>query len=537
MLRAMDRSTIYYLKKKGWTNTQIAAFTGHHRETIARVLREPIERAPQARQRHSIAAPFAPQVQQWLGQGLRVTRMLELARADTAHPYRGGPTAFFDFVRAQRRQLRLPSPRDVAVRFEGLPGEFLQIDWGEVRDFPFTRPELATGQTRYFFAARLKYSRYMHVSFQTDMREETLLRCLIATLVTVGGVPWVVTTDNMRTVVLGRDEHHEPVWQPAYQKLAVEFGFHPEVCAPAAGNQKGAVENLVKFVKGNFLAGRVFYDDADLASECTAWLHQVNHERASAATDQLPSRLLVEEQARFGPLPAQAADYGFFDSVVVSREGLVVVETNRYSVPVHLLGQVLTVRIHRTRIELFAGRERVAVHPRHPGQHARIVDPAHFEPAFQVKPRARIMVYRDWLVALSPAAASYISELCRRRRAEMSAQITALYALAQQLGSAAFLAALELAAEQQTFGAEYVRAIVTRQRLDPRRAPPPLTRSLGVLQLDQMDRQAGPHPPQRAVERDLAHYERYVANRTVEEGTSRPVQPEAEAGDQPGGHP
>ncbi len=510
MLRAMERSTIYYLKKKGWTNTQIAAFTGHHRETIARVLREPIERPPQPRQRHSIAEPFAAQVRQWLGRGLRVTRMLELARADPAHPYRGQPTAFFDYVRAQRQQLHLPAARDVAVRFEGLPGEFLQIDWGEVRDFPFTRPELATGQTRYFFAARLKYSRFMHVSFQTDMREETLLRCLIATLVTVGGVPWVVTTDNMKTVVLGRDEHHEPVWQPAYQKLAVEFGFHPEVCAPAAGNQKGAVENLVKFVKGNFLAGRVFYDDADLAQECAAWLHQANHERPSAATDRPPSQLLVEEQARFGPLPAQAVDYGFFDSVVVSREGLVVVETNRYSVPVHLLGQVLTARIHRTRIELFAGRERVAVHPRHPGQHARIVDPAHFEPAFHVKPRARVMVYRDWLVALSPLAAAYVSELCRRRRAEMSPQILALYELAQQLGSADLLAALELAAEQQTFGAEYVRAIATRQRLDPRRAPPPPA----VLP-------EGPHPPQREVERDLAQYERYVANRTVEEGMSR----------------
>jgi len=54
-------------------------------------------------------------------------------------------------------------------------------------------------------------------------------------------------------------------WNPAYQKLAVEFKFHPEACAPASGNQKGAVENLVKYVKGNFIAGRAFYDDVDLA--------------------------------------------------------------------------------------------------------------------------------------------------------------------------------------------------------------------------------------------------------------------------------
>src|SRR5215470_16426912 len=68
-----------------------------------------------------------------------------------------------------------------------MPGEFLQIDWGEMRDMPFTKEDMS-GQTRYFFAARLKYSRYMFVSFQPDMREETLLRCLIACFTTaVGG--------------------------------------------------------------------------------------------------------------------------------------------------------------------------------------------------------------------------------------------------------------------------------------------------------------------------------------------------------------
>src|SRR5207248_1496163 len=73
-----------------------------------------------------------------------------------------------------------------------------------------------------------------------------------------------------------------------------------------------------------------------------------------------PAVLLAQEQPQFGPLPAQATDYGFFDCVVVSREGLVAIETNRYSVPAHLMGRALTARIHRSRIELFADNERVA---------------------------------------------------------------------------------------------------------------------------------------------------------------------------------
>jgi transposase len=501
MLRYMERSTIYYLKQKGWTNVQIAEFTGHHRDTIARVLREEVDKKPKTRNRSSAVAVFDAQIAQWLDQNLPVTRMLELARADGEHPYTAGDTAFYDYVRKVRRA-RKQTPRELAVRFEGVPGEFLQIDWGEVRDMAFSKPELA-GQTRYFFAARLKYSRFMFVSFHTDMREETLLRCLIACFQAMGGVPWVVVTDNMKTAVLGRNEHHEPVWNPAYQKLAVEFKFHPEACAPAAGNQKGAVENLVKYVKGTFIAGRSFHDDTDLAEQCTQWLQHVNTERPSDATGEAPVMLLLEEQAHFGALPATAQDYGFFDCVVVSREGLVAIETNRYSVPAHLIGRTITARIHTTRIELFADHELVATHERSQKHHARIVNPLHFEAAFSTKPRARVMVYRDWLCDLAPAVSSYVRELCHKRRAEMNPQMIALYELAQEVGKADFVAALELAAEQQMYGAEYVRAIVSV----PAASAASGTRELHLSALLPCV------PTQQDMERDLAHYEQYVANR------------------------
>ena len=159
MLRYMERSTIHYLKQKGWSNVQIAAFTGHHRDTIARVLREEVEKKPKTRERTSAVGVFDAQIGEWLDQNVPVSRMLELARAHTDHPYTGGETAFYDYVRKVRRA-RKQAPANLALRFEGVPGEFLQIDWGEVRDVAFTKAGMES-QTRYFFAARLKYSRYM----------------------------------------------------------------------------------------------------------------------------------------------------------------------------------------------------------------------------------------------------------------------------------------------------------------------------------------------------------------------------------------
>jgi hypothetical protein len=157
-------------------------------------------------------------------------------------------------------------------------------------------------------------------------------------------------------------------------------------------------------------------------NKLTIPLRLVNSQRLSDATGALPADLLAQEQPQFGPLPACAADYGFFDCVVVSREGLVAIETNRYSVPAHLMGQALTARIHAERVELFADQQRVAVHPRCSRQHTRIIDPTHFEAAFQRKPRGRMMVYRDWLCGLSPVVLSYVAELSHKRR-DLGAQV------------------------------------------------------------------------------------------------------------------
>ena len=496
----MERSTIYYLNQKGWTNTQIAKMVGCHRDTVGRVLREPVDQEPVPRNRPSSVAVFEAQISRWLEEHLSVRRMLELVRNNEEHPYQGSDAAFYNYVQPLR-QARMMQVAEVAVRYEGLPGELLQIDWGEVRNFPFSKAELA-GQTRYFFAARLKYSRWMFVRFTHEMREETLLRCLIACFVELGGVPWVVTSDNMKTITLGRDAQHQPIWHPAFQKFAVEFGFHPALCTPAAPNQKGSVENLVKFVKNNFIAGRHFYDDLDLAEENGTWLQQVNEVRVCRATEQIPCVRLAEEQGKLGRLPAAAHDYGFFDSVLVNRESMVIIATNRYSVPVHLVGQTLTVRLHPERIELFDGIEHVASHRRHLGRQARVVVPEHFETVFVRKPRARVMVYRDWLVGLSPGAADYISLVCRKYYDQMETQILELYQLAQAVGCQEFLAALALATEAQAIGIDYVRALV-RQPLPAHNGSQAAAGGVAPWPAA---------PPQTAVERALTDYEQYVSN-------------------------
>jgi transposase len=492
MLRQMERSAIHLLARRGKSQREIAHELGHSRTTIARALHEPVDQPPAQRHRPSLVDPYRPQIEQWLRDGLSIVRMLELARTDPDHPYTGGRSVFSDHVRRIRQEVQHDQAvADVPIRFEGLPAEYLQVDWGEIRHFPFTQQPPAT---RYFLACRLKYSRLSWVRFTTDMRQETLLRGLVDCFLTLGWVPWVVVFDNMKTVTSGRDAQDQPIWTPALRQLAAEFDFYPQACDVGAANQKGSVESLVKWVKGNFLPGRSFLDDPDLAGQATAWVAQANT-RPSSATGAPPLARLATEAAKGGRLPATAHDWGIRDSGQVSAESLVAVAGNRYSVPVMHGGAPVTIRLHRERVRIWRDTVCLADHPRAPdGAGRRVIDVTHFAPLFAAKRRGQVMLYRDALLALGAPAVAFLSELSYRCRDRLGPEVLAVYALLEQHGATELVAAMELACAAGSYHADALRVLLA--------APRPV-RGCAPLVLPDV-------PPQAEVDRLLSVYEAWV---------------------------
>jgi transposase len=493
MLRQMERSTMHWMAKRGKSIRQIAHEVGHNRRTVARVLREPVERRAATRQRRSQVDPYRPQIARWLEDGLTAVRMLELARQDPARPYPGSRSQFGEMVRRMRRERdQQHAVREVPVRFEGLPGEYLQVDWGEIRRFPFTQQRPAP---RYFLACRLKYSRWTWLRWTSDMRQETLFRGLVDCLCALGWVPWVLVFDNMKTVTSGRDDAGQPLWTPALLHLAGEFGFHPQACDPGAGNQKGSVEALVKWVKGNFLPGRTFAADADLLVQAGEWQDQANT-RPSSATGIPPVDRMPAEAAKGGVLPATAHDYGLFLPGQVSAEALVAVLGNRYSVPVAHVGAPVTVRVHHDRVRLWRDGVLLADHRRAAdGARQRLVDPAHFAPLFARKPRAQAMLYREVLLGLGGRAPAFLSALSQRQRDHLCAQVLAVYALYERYGADDLRAAMALADEAGSYSADALALLLAAPR--PAAAPAPVLHLPGV-------------PAQSEIDRLLSVYETWV---------------------------
>ena len=270
----MERSTIHLLHKRGKSQREIARELGRSQSTVARALSEPVDRQPSvaAAEVERRSVPRADRGVAEAGAERRADARVGARRSRAAVRRRQFGVAGGGAPRAAGG-LHEQAVADVPIRFEGLPGEYLQVDWGEIRHFPFTQQPPAT---RYFLACRLKYSRWTWVRFTDDMRQETLFRGLVDCFLALGCVPWVLVFDNMKTVTIGRDDQAAADLAPALLQLAAEFGFHPEACWPASGNQKGSVESLVKWVKSNFLAGRTFADDADLQAQCVEWQEHAN---------------------------------------------------------------------------------------------------------------------------------------------------------------------------------------------------------------------------------------------------------------------
>ena len=499
MLNFMDRAAIRKLKKKGWSARKIAKELGIHRDTVMKALIEPLTQQYRRPEKSHAALPYREQIIGWLGDGdVGVERMLELVREQDEQPYTGSRSAFFAGV-AKIRELVEAEAKERFIRFEGLPGEYAQVDWGEVRELPFLRGE--PRRKRYFLAVRLKFSRVVFVKWTDSMTQEVLLRALIEAFEAFGGVPWALVFDNMKTVTLGRDKHGRPIWHPVLKHFANDFDFTPEACDRASGNQKGSVENLVGWVKSSFVPCREFLDDADLATQTTAWMDKVNGE-VSQAHGEVPREVLLREQTELTKLHCAAADYGLLREVQSNRDGYVHVDGFQYLVPIGLAEKPLVARVRQELVEFHDADRLVACyHRRRRGDgksNKREFLPEHLEPMLEGRPKARIMVYREHLRLQHAELDAYIARLCRARRGieQFGPHILKLYEMLSQHGLAELVAACNLAAAEGAFGAEYVLALIQE---------PPVVRSvLAQLCL------GAEVPAQDEIDRDLQVYEDFA---------------------------
>lgn len=196
----LKRQEVEILLKAGHAKTEVARLAGVSVRSVHRIAEEsPVvhvndsaERAERHIGRPSVVEDFRKFVLDLLDEKPDLPSR-EILRRVREGGYGGGRTALYGLVAAVR-----PKPVKPLVRFEGLPGEFSQHDFGQYA------VEFVDGPARrvHFFASRLKYSRFMRVSLVADEAVESLVRALAEHLESWGGRPLLCVFDRPKTIAL-----------------------------------------------------------------------------------------------------------------------------------------------------------------------------------------------------------------------------------------------------------------------------------------------------------------------------------------------
>jgi transposase len=458
MLRMLDRHAVQALLAAGVRPREAARQFGVSRRTIERIAREAAVVSGDdgvARRARQVGRPQVDEtVRQRVGAWLTAEPQLPPGELWRRLREEGKPLGLSTVYRVLAG-VRATLPADLLVRFEGVAGEFAQFDFGEVS----VQLTDATRRVVHFAAYRLKYSRWMHVVLVADERVEALVRSLLASFAASGGVPLRVVFDNPKTVVL-RYEEQRPVWNPTLAPVAIDYGFTIELCTPHQPQQKGAVENLVGFVKRSFFRARRFQDlTTDLPVQLAAWLVEMNTVRPSRATREIPAARLVAEQARMKPLAVAPAAYGLRVPVTVGPTAMVTHQGIRYAMPAAACGLPATLWLYPERVKILtAGSRHEATHPRFPAFGAVSYLPGQraAQLAAVAGARKRLYFMRERLLELGPVGEGYLTELIHQRPHTWKGDVERLFALLEELGDERCRALLQRALFQRLIGAEYV---------------------------------------------------------------------------------
>ncbi len=400
---------------------------------------------------------------------LRLTRIHDDLR-------REGYSGSYDSVRRYAKRWREERQSGLEHAFVPLsfsPGEAYQFDWSH--EIVIMGGVTTTVKVAQF---RLCYSRMPFLVAYPRERLEMVFDAHDRAFGFFGGACERGIYDNMKTavemVLVGKARR----FNRRFEKMCSHHLVEPVACTPAAGWEKGQVENQVKTSRQRFFSPR-------LRVAGYAELNELLYDRAlehakSARHPESKDRTIYEVFLEEGNalVPGRGPFNGFVETTVaVSKTCLVSFERNRYSVPVTAAGRPVQLRATATRITLLQNGKIIGAHDRIFGRDRTIYDPWHYVPVLERKPGALRNGAPFKELALPPAM-----EKIRKRLSAVSdgdRQMVDLLLAAHQQGLDVVETACVTALEAGLRSADAVLNILSRQNeadvaADPVPIPPHL---------------------------------------------------------------
>jgi len=270
------------------------------------------------------------------------------------------------YIAVRRPQIRVEAgrgPVNVFVPQSHRPGVEAEVDFGEVA--VWLRGEQVTC---FLFAFRMSFSgRSVHRIYATG-GQEAFFEGHMHALTTLGGVPTgVVRYDNLKAAVakvLGFSRQREETER--WIAFRSHFDLQPFYCQPGidGAHEKGGVEGQIGWFRRNHL---VPVPEVDSLAELNALVDKWDADDESRRIGSRPHTIgehFAIEKPLLKPLPREPFETGRWFTPRVDRYSQITIRTNRYSVPIRLIGRRVRVLLHASHLVVYDGRTEVAQHER-----------------------------------------------------------------------------------------------------------------------------------------------------------------------------
>jgi transposase len=202
----------------------------------------------------------------------------------------------FNFVMRIRRKYGIGKSSEESVRQcdklpETPPGQYAQVDFGEY----WMRRDDSRRVKVYFFASVMNRSRRKFIFFsRTPFTSALAIYAHQLAFKFYGGKPREIIYDQDK-VFLSSENLGDLILTKAFQAFVASEHFQCVFCRKSDPQSKGKIENVVKYVKYNFLRGREFRNIEDLNESGLRWLARTANGLPHSTTKRIPDEAFKEE--------------------------------------------------------------------------------------------------------------------------------------------------------------------------------------------------------------------------------------------------
>ncbi|WP_315814078.1 IS21 family transposase [Paraflavitalea speifideaquila] len=206
----------------------------------------------------------------------------------------------FNYVSRVRQRYQLVKTEGVRV-YEMVPetpyGAQAQVDFGQ-----YNMRNTQGGRVKvYFFTLVLSRSRYKYVFFsQEPFTAITAIEAHEHAFAFIEGLPDTVVYDQDRLFIVDENKG-DLILTEQFRAYSSQRKFKLHFCRKSDPESKGKVENVVKYVKQNFLYNRSFSDIDTLNAEALAWLSRTANELPHSTTRKQPIQEWIIEKSLLHP--------------------------------------------------------------------------------------------------------------------------------------------------------------------------------------------------------------------------------------------